>query len=57
MLAHFGHKLTIRHFIGSFQFDGDATKFPGFDVLVELALGLPRSYTGLTFSARGPFGP
>ena len=39
MLAHFGGKLTIRHFVGRFQFNDDATDFLGLDVLAELSLG------------------
>lgn len=43
MLFHFGGKLTIRHYVSRFQFNGDATEFLGLDVLTELALGFTRT--------------
>ena len=39
MQAHFGRKLTIRHFVSRFQFDDAATKLLALDALAELSLG------------------
>lgn len=39
MIAHFGRKLTIRHFVSRFQFYREAAKLLALDVLTELALG------------------
>jgi len=43
MLAHFGRQLTIRHFVGRFQFDGDAMKLLALDALAEFTLGFTRT--------------
>ena len=43
MLAHFGRKLTIRHFVSRLQFYRKATNFLRFDVLAEFALGFTRT--------------
>ncbi len=43
MLAHFGDKLTIRHFVSRLQFYREATKFLRLDVLAEFAFGFTRT--------------
>ena len=43
MLAHFGRQLSIRHFVGRFQFYRYGTKLLALDALAEFTLGFTRT--------------